>query len=899
MSTIREQIFSSNGTICRNIENLSEQRDLLSQNILSQLRNLVEGLIVLFDNGALDNQFRYDLVKQSCNAIKSNGRLNFLTKFHKLLQISVSHYSVDGDNSERLMLKYYEYLHRIRDLVRRELNVEILSNLEKFPVDLDPSLREYHQKISARIESGRNFNIDNLPTDRYYIHKIKPFFCIGRIYYEVTFYRAVNKANKFERIIAFSEFDISGKHSALLTLQPDSIQVLGETMPITIIRNWSVSIRPCEFDNFAKIFGIQINVSASSTEYRHIMQCLTYHYDCLLEIVELPHNNYEAIRQSALQNAKSIKIFPILDKARKIILNNNSGKNIVRYLLLRMNNKMIKSQYSRDGCYLLSDLNLSFGCIPFDNMPFCTSLRGHNPRFFDIIESISPVGREHEILARKVKANIERNGILYTPHNDLQGFGDIAKLIATYNGKLYKTHGHRTLSIDKGHVFECGYEDGIVSILEKLQEVAKGGIAGYSKAVEKWLQQRAGQIDDPLKAEALKSLFTQSHVAVIYGAAGTGKSTMVQHIAEYFNDKKKLFVAHTNPAIDNLKRRVNAQNSEFRTIRKQVNLTGVNEDYDLLIVDECSTVSNKDFIELLESNTFKLLVLVGDTYQIESIQFGNWFNLLSSFIPRTAVFELTTPFRTKNPELLRLWSSVRSSSDDISEILVKNSYTTNLDSSLFNKQSDDEIILCLNYDGLYGINNINRFLQSGNAGQAVFWRESTYKVGDPILFTDGERFRPVIFNNLKGWITRIETAPGWIQFDVKLDRPLNEFDVEECEDLQWISDSTVRFTVYDHPSASDEDDDSLHTTIPFQVAYAVSIHKAQGLEYKSVKIVITDANEDDITHSIFYTAITRTRDRLKIFWTPETHQRVLAKLSKNSNTKDVHLLASRRGLKGK
>lgn len=49
--------------------------------------------------------------------------------------------------------------------------------------------------------------------------------------------------------------------------------------------------------------------------------------------------------------------------------------------------------------------------------------------------------------------------------------------------------------------------------------------------------------------------------------------------------------------------------------------------------------------------------------------------------------------------------------------------------------------------------------------------------------------------------------------------------------------------------------------MPFQVAYAVSIHKAQGLEYDSVKIVITDANEDDITHSVFCAAVTRAGER--------------------------------------
>ncbi len=196
--------------------------------------------------------------------------------------------------------------------------------------------------------------------------------------------------------------------------------------------------------------------------------------------------------------------------------------------------------------------------------------------------------------------------------------------------------------------------------------------------------------------------------------------------------------------------------------------------------------------------------------------------------------------------------------------------------------------------GLYGINNINRFLQSGNLGAAFTWRVSTYKIGDPVLFHETERFRPVIYNNLKGRIIGIEQVPGRIQFDIELDRPLTKFDVDSDE-LEWIEGSTVRFSVYE-ADTSDEDDDSLNTTVPFQVAYAVSIHKAQGLEYDSVKIVITDANEDDITHSIFYTAVTRARERLRIFWPPETQQSVLKRLSRSASQKDVAILANRRGL---
>lgn len=59
------------------------------------------------------------------------------------------------------------------------------------------------------------------------------------------------------------------------------------------------------------------------------------------------------------------------------------------------------------------------------------------------------------------------------------------------------------------------------------------------------------------------------------------------------------------------------------------------------------------------------------------------------------------------------------------------------------------------------------------------------------------------------------------------------------------------------------------------MAYAVSIHKAQGLEYKSVKVVIPPSNAEKITHSIFYTAITRAKEKLKIYWSPETMKTII------------------------
>lgn len=122
----------------------------------------------------------------------------------------------------------------------------------------------------------------------------------------------------------------------------------------------------------------------------------------------------------------------------------------------------------------------------------------------------------------------------------------------------------------------------------------------------------------------------------------------------------------------------------------------------------------------------------------------------------------------------------------------------------------------------------------------------------------------------------------------------DDFDFE----LVGISDtgnSIIRFNV-NRLKSTDDDDESSDTVVPFQIAYAVSIHKAQGLEYNSVKVVITNEIEELITHNILYTAITRAKEKLKIYWTPETEKKVLEELTCKSNSKDISLLKSKYNL---
>ena len=52
------------------------------------------------------------------------------------------------------MLKYYEYLLRIKSFLSNEYGMEILNNISDFPLDLDPHFSEYYEKIAERINSG-------------------------------------------------------------------------------------------------------------------------------------------------------------------------------------------------------------------------------------------------------------------------------------------------------------------------------------------------------------------------------------------------------------------------------------------------------------------------------------------------------------------------------------------------------------------------------------------------------------------------------------------------------------------------------------------------------------------------------------------------------------------------
>ncbi|NVY96159.1 AAA family ATPase [Lactobacillus sp. DCY120] len=897
MLKVDKAILDTNNAICENISQLSfTDRGLLSQNILSQLRNFVEYIATkaCFTGQDVDPD-NYYLKVQSLKNMQRRGNLRFLYKFHKMLQKSVSHYTMDKDGSERLMLKYYEYLLKIKQYLKQTFNLDVLENIHEFPMNTDAELSIYYEKIARKIKTPSVHSHPVTYNDRYYVQKVKPFFIDQKIYYEITFTAANSNVSKFDRVIAFTKQEIVDNYAVKFSLHSDTIRILDKDMSILVIDGYEVSIRPCEWDNLSEIFGPRVKHSTNSKEYRELMRYLSSVEMSLTELVSSDQTYYNSIKGRITAGVQSAKIYEILDQCRNIIIGNKPGANVLRYLLHKMNNRVIKRQYSTKRCEYLSNLYLNYGCIPFDKMPYCTSLRQHNPKIYDLFESIPASGHDHELFARYIKNNTEIEGHLFTPKTEVDSFKDIDDLIGKYNSSLYYKHYGRRIEEYKDYLYIKTYVEDSTEIIKTLQRLASSGVSQYTASVDSWISREAYTIDDNSKKEALLQMFANSQVALIYGSAGTGKSTLIRHISNFWANKAKIYLANTHPAVDNIRRKVTAGNSEYHTIAKFLSKRNTCTDCDILFIDECSTVSNEDMRKVLEKANFKLLVLVGDIYQIESVYFGNWFSIAKEFVPKTSIFELTHPYRTTDQNLLTVWDRVRKIDDAILEPLVKNGYVSRLDKSIFEHSEDDGIILCLNYDGLYGINNINRFLQNSNPTKSIVWGINTYKVGDPILFNESNVFSPLIHNNSKGRIVGIQPYQQQIWFQIELEESLNEFDASGY-DFELVGESESRksiisFVVNKYRSTDEDDQDNDSTIIPFQIAYAVSIHKAQGLEYDSVKIVITNETEERITQNILYTAITRAKKKLKIYWSPETEQSVLERLAVKNFAKDAHLLS--------
>ena len=365
---IDREIRRIDNSICRHIENIErDNRGEVAQDVVTDLRHFVEHIMLKIYANNQDIDDNYENLCKGIKYVESKGQYKNIARFHNFLQMVVSHFKPDEENSERLMLKYYNYLYEIRKFLFDNYNFLVLQNLEKFPLDIDPKMQEYYAKIAEEIEK---FDIVENCTKggRFYIQKVKPFFVKNRRYFEITFCEATDRNNKTDRLIAFTKIPVMSNYASRLLIVPTDIKIMNKRMPINVIIGWDVAIRDCEFKNFCGIITGMKN-GARHSETRSLCQFMTKNGVNLVDIVCMSEEEYVTLKQSIQDKAKVTVVLNALSECRRIINNNMAGENILRLLLYSMNNNIIKSQYYGVKSHYFS-LYLKNGCIPFDKIPF-------------------------------------------------------------------------------------------------------------------------------------------------------------------------------------------------------------------------------------------------------------------------------------------------------------------------------------------------------------------------------------------------------------------------------------------------------------------------------------------------------------------------------------------------
>ena len=488
---------------------------------------------------------------------------------------------------------------------------------------------------------------------------------------------------------------------------------------------------------------------------------------------------------------------------------------------------------------------------------------------------------------------INTNNTLFVKPCDI-GYSDenFIELKNRFNEKLLRINSyysdHRIIEISGYYTVESYYNSTQNVILEVIK-----------LCKTKNVQVNNDYSENPLLSAAQKNILSKSlknsSVALITGSAGTGKTTIIKEFIKNNPDKRILCLTTTNTANNNLKIKDFAGDITYKNIAL-FEKERIYKDCDIIIVDEASFVSTDSIKKIIEVYKSSAFMFVGDPGQIESIEFGNWFDLLLNLLKgKDVVFSLDVEYRTKVVELTKIWDEVRhGKKKNIIELLSAYEMTEEISDDIFKVQGN-EVVLCLNYDGLYGINNINRYLQASNPNDAFEYQQNLYKVGDPVVFITNDYSAYGIYNNLSGKIVGIKNEEENITFKIELLESVSYFgklsdEIEIVEEGSGFYAIVTKMKYYNDKYDTDMD---TRTKLPFQISYAMSIHKAQGLEFDSVKIVITKESDEQVTKNIFYTAVARAKKNLKVYWQPEVADYVLGNIenSEESKTADLSILS--------
>ena len=384
------------------------------------------------------------------------------------------------------------------------------------------------------------------------------------------------------------------------------------------------------------------------------------------------------------------------------------------------------------------------------------------------------------------------------------------------------------------------------------------------------------------QTQAIREAAT-SGVLLITGGPGTGKTTILNGILELLGQMqlKTLLAAPTGRAA---KRLTEVTGEEASTIHRLLEAsidphTGKmffvrDEDNplkaDAVIVDEMSMVDVELLASLLRAiPAGKRLILVGDPDQLPPVGPGFPFNdMLRSGVLPTA--RLTEIFRQAQQSLivmnahrvnrgempeLRVTNSdfffMRRQREDAVLQLIRDLCTTRLPKNM-GIPADQIQVLSPTRKGGAGTGELNRMLQAALNPPSQEKKEKQF--GD-YIFREGDRVMQIRNNYDIIWKKTDGSAVGTGIFngDVGVIAAIDP----AAQTLTAVYDD--REATYDFTQLNE-----------LEPAYAMTVHKSQGSEYRCVILTCWSGSPYLLSRSVLYTAITRARELLIIVGREET-----------------------------
>lgn len=410
-------------------------------------------------------------------------------------------------------------------------------------------------------------------------------------------------------------------------------------------------------------------------------------------------------------------------------------------------------------------------------------------------------------------------------------------------------------------------ENGVARRLKQIMNAHTLKQVKKSDEVIAWLEKTEHMAYDDIQRAAIKQA-EKSKVMVLTGGPGTGKTTTTHGIIQLYKQSgmEVLLAAPTGRAA---KRMSEAAGMEAKTIHRLLECKPPegykkNEDNllegDVLIIDEASMIDIILMYNLLKAiPDHMILIIVGDIDQLPSVGAGNVLqDIIDSGVVPTIKLErifrqalgskiITNAHKInkgENPDLRggrnsNFFFIEQEDSESVVDTIV-NLCTKRLPNYYKVSPIKDIQILTPMQRSETGAANLNRVLQAAlNKNTLHLKRGATeYRLYDKVMQVRNN-YDKEVFNGDIGFVSAIDTEERTLK--VTFDEREIEYEVLELDELV--------------------------------LAYATTIHKAQGSEYPIIIMPITFSHYVMLQRNLIYTGITRAKkvvvlvgSRKAIYW---------------------------------